>query len=79
MQEFLTNKLSNTNGLKDLEPKYNLGSTALMSFRTPTAMWNFMRSRPDMEFEGQNIFFTIPKSPALASPPPPRHCFRTPH
>ena len=64
MQEFLTEKLSNIQGIKDLEAKYRLGSTALMRFRTPTAMWTLMRSRPTIQFEDKKLFFTIPKSPA---------------
>ena len=64
MQEFLTTNLGSTIGIKDLEAKYRLGSTALMRFKTPTLMWTFMRSRPTIQFEDKKIFFTIPKSPA---------------
>ena len=64
MQEFFAEKLSNTQGIKDLEAKYRLGSTAFMRFRTPIAMWTFMRSRPTVQFEDKKLFFTVPKSPA---------------
>ena len=67
MQDFLTEKLGSTIGIKDLEAKYRLGSTALMRFKTPTLMWTFMRSRPTIQFEDKKIFFTIPKSPAERS------------
>ena len=60
MQEFLTEKLSNTQGIKDLEAKHRLGSTALLRFRTPTAMWTFMRSRPTIQFEGKKLFLHRP-------------------
>jgi len=63
MQEFLTEKLSTTEGITDIEAKYRLGSTALMRFRTSNLMWAFMRSRPSITFEEKSLFFTIPKSP----------------
>jgi hypothetical protein len=67
MQEFLTTKLGDTPGMLDIEPKYRLGSIALMRFRSPTQMWTFMRQRPKLQYESKDIFFTIPKSPSERS------------
>ena len=62
IQQFLNAHVNIMSGVESSEPKYRLGSTALIHFREPRAMWNMMREKPNLQLNDNRLWTTLPKS-----------------